>query len=122
MFVDARGILRIIHGQGSRVGLREIEAIQARYATFAAGRKLLVFVDARGLVTVTLEARRFAAGEGIASLTERMAVLVGGPVSRTIGSFFLRVAQPAYPLRLFTEVAAADGWLLDASPALAGRS
>ena len=45
------------------------------------------------------------------ALCRRCAVLVGHPVSRVLGNFFLGISRPAYPTRLFTDPAAAIGWL-----------
>jgi hypothetical protein len=42
-----------------------------------------------------------------------MAVLVGDPLSRMLGNFFLRVSRPAYPTRIFTDEAAARRWLAE---------
>jgi hypothetical protein len=42
-----------------------------------------------------------------------VAILVGGPVSRVIGTFFLRLTEHKVPTRLFSDEAEAARWLED---------
>jgi hypothetical protein len=61
-------------------------------------------------------AREVGAGPEVMAITSHMAVLVGNPMSRIIGNFFLRVTRPAYPTRLFTDEASARRWLREQRP------
>jgi hypothetical protein len=38
-------------------------------------------------------------------------LIIGGPLSRIIGNFFLSVNKPLYPARLFDNEASALAWL-----------
>ena len=40
------------------------------------------------------------------------ALVVGSPVSRVIGNFFVGLNRPKYPLRLFDDQEFATAWLL----------
>lgn len=40
-----------------------------------------------------------------------VALVVGSPLSRAIGNFFLGLNKPAMPMRLFTDEDEAVGWL-----------
>jgi len=115
VFLDPRGIFRIIHPPGARVELDDVLWIRARHQQAAGSRKIPVLVDARQVRAMSLAARRAAAGVEIARITSRCVVLVGGPVSALIGNFFMQVARPAYPTRLFTDVEAAEAWLLESA-------
>jgi len=113
VFLDPRGIFRIIHPPGARVELEDVLWIRARHQQAAGSRKIPVLVDARSIRAMSLTARRAAAGAEIARVTSRCVILVGGPVSALIGNFFMKVARPPYPTRLFTDVEAAEAWLLE---------
>jgi hypothetical protein len=98
--------------QTNLVGERGAEVARAHVAA-ANGRKLRTLADVRGIVANDRQTRQLAAGPAIAAVTLRMAVLVGDPLSRTLGNFFLRVSRPAYPTRIFTDEAAARRWLAE---------
>jgi hypothetical protein len=111
--VEADGTLVLrFHPKARAVGEAGAEVVRAHIAV-AAGRKLRTLVDARGVAATDRATRQLAAGPALEAVTSRMAVLVGGPLSRTIGNFFLRVARPAYPTRLFTEEEPARLWLAE---------
>lgn len=90
------------------------EVVQAHVAA-ARGAKRLTLADVSGLKFADLEARKLAAGPEVAAVTSRMALLVGNPVSRILGNFFLRVSRPLYPTRIFTDEASARRWLSEES-------
>jgi hypothetical protein len=98
------------HDQARAVGEQGAEVVRAHVAV-AAGRKLRTLVDVRGIAAVDLGTRQLAAGPALEAVTLRMALVVGNPLSRTLGNFFLRVARPAYPTRLFSDEVAARRWL-----------
>jgi hypothetical protein len=111
--VEADGTLVLrFHPKARAVGEQGAEVVRAHVAA-AAGRKLRALVDARGVAATDRGTRQLAAGPALEAVTSRMAVLVGNPVSRTLGNFFMRVARPAYPTRLFTEEEAARRWLAE---------
>jgi hypothetical protein len=115
VFLDSRGIFWVIYAHGCRIELDDVLRIRTRHQQIAGARKIPVLVDARHVRSMSLAARRAAAGPDIALVTSRMVVLVGGPVSALIGNFFMRVERPPYPTRLFAEVEAAQAWLLESS-------
>lgn len=111
MYVEADDTLVLrFHDKARAVGELGAEVVRAHVAV-AAGRKLRTLVDARRIAATDRGTRQLAAGAAIGAVTLRMAVLVGDPLSRTLGNFFLRVARPAYPTRLFTDEAGARRWL-----------
>ena len=113
VWVEADGTLVLrFHDQARAVGEPGAAVVRAHIAA-ARGRKLRALVDARGVAATDRGTRQLAAGPAIAAVTRRMAVLVGDPLSRTLGNFFLRVARPAYPTRIFTDEAAARRWLAE---------
>jgi hypothetical protein len=113
VWVEANGTLVLrFHAQARVVGGPGAEVVRAHVAA-AKGRKLRTLADVRGIVSNDRQTRQLAAGPDVAAVTLRMAVLVGDPLSRTFGNFWLRVSRPAYPTRIFTDEAAARRWLAE---------
>ena len=113
VWVEVDGTLVLhFHDQARAVGKQGADVVRAHVAA-AKGRKLRALVDARGIAATDRSTRQAAAGPAIAAVTLRMAVLVGDPLSRTLGNFFLRVTRPAYPTRIFTDEPAARRWLAE---------
>jgi hypothetical protein len=109
---DGTVVLRFL--QGSHVTAQATLAVVHAQIAAAQGGKRPTLADVRGIAINDRAARELAAGPEIVAVTSRMAVLVGNPVSRILGNFFLRVTRPAYPARLFTDEASARRWLSEA--------
>ena len=75
------------------------------------GIKIPLLADIRGVKSITREARAYLSGEEAAALTFACALIIGSPVSRVIGNFFLGLNKPVYPTRLFTSEEKAIKWL-----------
>ena len=73
------------------------------------GRRSPLVVDLRDSGQQTRPARlEFACRDDLVSA---LALIVGTPLSRIMGNFFLRVSKPLYPARLFDDEASALAWL-----------
>ena len=106
------GIVRSIHLPGAEQTLADaVENLRAVEALLPQGRRSPILVDSRGLASMTREARAYYAGPELARLAVALAIVGGSPVSRMIGSFFLRLSRPAVPTRLCTDEADALAWL-----------
>lgn len=114
--LDASGIVVVTHAPQSVLDVAIARRILDSHRRFAAGRKLPVLVDARGVRRADREARELVAGPAVAAHTSRVALLVGGTVSAVIGNFFLRVSRPVYPTRVFSDIEEARAWLLAGAP------
>lgn len=75
------------------------------------GRRVPVLVDASEVGSQDREARAMYAGPEAFAFTSACAIVVGSPVSRIIGSFFLGFNKPLYPTRLFGQRHEAERWL-----------
>ncbi len=95
--------------------MEHVDAQEALAATgkLAGGKRLPVLVDIRGLKYQTREAREEFVSENAASFTAAVALLVGSPVSRMIGNFFLRHGNHRTPTQLFSQETVAISWLMD---------
>lgn len=75
------------------------------------GRRVDVIVDTRRVASQDRGARALYAGEEASAFTRACAIVVESPVSRIIGSFFMRFNKPRYPTRLVRSIAEAEAWL-----------
>lgn len=64
------------------------------------------------MARVDRHARECLASEAYMRVCSQTALVVGSPVSRVIGNFFVGLNRPKYPLRLFDDLARATQWLL----------
>jgi hypothetical protein len=105
------GTVVLVFESGCRLDADNTLGVMRAHIAAAAGMKRPTFADVRGMRSVTREARELAASDEIVAVTSRMAILVGNPVSRVLGNFFLVVTSPKYPTKIFSEEAAAWNWL-----------
>ena len=77
------------------------------------GQKIVALYDLRDNKSFTSdrETRAYVAGESGEQVCKAVALLIGSPVSRMVGNFYLRISKPIYPTRLFTSEEEALAWL-----------
>lgn len=75
-------------------------------------RRAPVMVDLRGIQSQSAEARSVFAGPDAFRVSIAVALLIGSPISRVVGNFYLGFNKPLTPSRLFTDPADARAWLL----------
>lgn len=105
---------RVIHGRFHRsaeVSLADAEENLAAMARLTGGRRLPVLVDLREVRSQSAEARAYFAGPKATAVSSAVALVVGSPLSRMVGSFYLGFNRPETPTRLFTSPAEAEAWL-----------
>jgi hypothetical protein len=102
-------LIRVIVRPGVHITSEKILELQR--PAIRRGLKLPVLIDTRKIKSMDRSARELAAGDHIASVTKRAAVLVGGPVSATIGNFFALVSRPSFPSKVFSSEDKALRWL-----------
>ena len=73
--------------------------------------KTRVLIDMTSTTEISKEARDYFANERTGSIQRATALLIGSPVSRVIGNFFLGLNRPVSPTRLFTDPHKAIQWL-----------
>lgn len=106
---DGTIVLRFHHQ--TRLTLDHTRGVTRAQIELSRGEKRAVLADVRGLISSDRGSRELAAGPTIAAVTARMAILVGNPLTRLIGNFFLVVSAPAYPTRIFSDEVLARAWL-----------
>jgi hypothetical protein len=105
------GLLRGQFHDGAEVTAEDAQLNLAQSLTLNAGRRMRTRIDVRAVKSQTAEARSAFAGPVSLQVASAVALLVGSPLSRVLGSFFLRFNRPEMPTRLFTSEADAQRWL-----------
>jgi len=98
---------------GCEMNLDDAKENVTRIYEVAGNRRTLVLVDSRGVRWQTREAREYFVGAEAAEATTAVALLVGTPVSRVLGNFFLRFEKHRFPTALFSDEDSAVRWLLE---------
>jgi hypothetical protein len=97
--------------KGSSIELDGAKKMIEERLTLSEGKSYPCLVDTTLVKTITKDAREaFAKGDGIKNMTA-CALLIGSPVNRLLGNFFLSVSKPGVPTRLFTSKEDALVWL-----------
>lgn len=76
------------------------------------GERATLLVDLRGSKSVSREAREYYESEECQQVVALAALLVGSPLSRALGDFFMRLTKTTVQLKLFSSASEARTWLL----------
>ncbi len=105
------GIGRIIFLPNAVITQDAIKEQFVACAKLSKGKKCPVLADARNIGSINRQARKYFASEEALKITKAAAIVVGSPVTRVIGSFFMGLDKPPYPTKLFTSESKATEWL-----------
>ena len=83
----------------------------AAQAALCDGVRRPVLVNMGDIQSLSRECRKYYSGPEPAKVRSACAVLVGSPVARAIGNFFIGVNKSVVPTRLFTSEPEAVAWL-----------
>jgi hypothetical protein len=110
-WLDDEGILRGEASPGAEQGIDEARAQVACQRKMIDGKARPFLMDIRGARALSREARAFYASPEAAEVFSATALLVGSPVSRALGNFFLGLNKTSMPTRLFASTDEALEWL-----------
>lgn len=105
------GIVRIIHVPGAEVTLEDAQETMAAYLKLNKGKRRPLFIDTKTMKSMARVARHYYAGEEAVKVASAAAIIVGTPVSKVLGNFYLGLSNPYLPSRLFTSEDEALAWL-----------
>lgn len=105
------GICRIVHVPDAEVDLADAEDTMAAYRRVYGGKRRPLLVDTKTMKSFSREARHYYASEEAAAVASAAAIIVGTPVSRVLGNFYLGLSNPRLPSRLFSSEEEALKWL-----------
>lgn len=111
IWVGDDGIARIIHVPGAEVTLEDARETMTVYKKLNNGKRLPLFIDTKTMKSLSREARHFYASDEAAACASAAAIMVGTPVSRVLGNFYLGLSNPRLPSRLFSDEGEALAWL-----------
>jgi hypothetical protein len=106
------GVLHVVLADDLDLTLETCRAMNAAVQQLAQGPSLILS-DLRGMRSSGILQMRYAVAPEVIGVIRRLALVVGSPVSRTLGNVFVALAKPPYPTRLFTDEDAAVAWLLE---------
>lgn len=105
------GIARTKVKKGSEVKLEHAQENSVVVNGFYVDRKFPLLVDARGIKSITRDARNFFTTNGRETNTLAFGIVIDSSVSKVVGNFFLGINKPALPTRLFSDDRSAIEWL-----------
>jgi len=105
------GYFHIVYDANTILTLEKAKAVVEAQKKLAVNNQYPNLLEGRSLKEVTPDARKFLASQETAEVNSAVALLVGSPVSRILGNFFLKLDRPAYPMRLFSNQEEAFEWL-----------
>ncbi|MFH1682495.1 MAG: STAS/SEC14 domain-containing protein [Candidatus Woesearchaeota archaeon] len=104
-------VARVFFSPNAQVTLQDAKDHFAACLKASRGERHPVLVDIRNLKSVEHPARKFFADESFSKFTKASALLVGSPLSKVLGSFFIGLNRPPYPIRIFSSEDEALEWL-----------
>lgn len=96
---------------GAEVTLADARENIAATARLVEGRPRPVIVDLRPVRSQSAEARMVFAGPEGTAVSTAVALVMGSPLTRVLGNFYLGFNRPEVPTRLFQSVEDAERWL-----------
>lgn len=110
VWLDEEGIMWEVENPGSEHHIADARENVAANATVGQGRRPPLLVDMSQAKLIKREARAFYSREA-PRVACAVALVVGSPLNRMIGNFFLGLNRPTIPVRLFSSTADAAAWL-----------
>jgi hypothetical protein len=108
LWVDEDGIVRVHVSPGARLTLAETKENLATLDELQIEDQRPLLVDIREMHYIDRESRElFASATGVSAV----AVLIGSPISKVIGSLFIGLNRTSVPIKLCTSESEAIEWL-----------
>lgn len=117
-WVDEEGFLRGECFDGAEQTLADAEEQLREQRPLAGGKPRPFLMDISRVRSLSRDARnKYANSPEARALFSCVALLVGSPLSRAVGNFFIGLNKPLMPTRLFTSRTDALAWLRERSRA-----
>lgn len=111
VFINDLGILVQSYNDNAELTLDDALEDFALYSHLNRSVRRPVLVDIRNIRSVERKARAYYSSKEATKYLTAAALLIGNPVSRIIGNFYLGLNKTAFPFRLFTRQEEAIVWL-----------
>ena len=110
--LHSNGILHQTYHDGTEITKEDSYAEIELYGNgYCRDGKRPILVDIRNVKTVSKESRSIYSSEDTGECLSAAALLIGNPVSKIIGNFYLGINKTILPVRLFTNAKEAFAWL-----------
>jgi hypothetical protein len=109
--MEADMVVRVIIHPGAVQTLADAKENVQALENLSQGRPFRAITDIRQMTSQSREAREFYSDASHTQSLVAVAILVGSPMSRVIGNFFMGLNKSNTPTRLFTSDSAALAWL-----------
>ena len=93
-----------------------LDELRIYQETFCKEGKKPIVVCLTNIKTVSKESRDIYSSDEMGSIISAAALLVGNPVSRIMGNFYMGINKTKMPVRMFTSTGSAKTWLRDFLP------
>lgn len=108
----SNGIMHQTYKDGAEISKtdsdKEMEIYRNEYCN---GGRRPILVDINNIKTVSKESRGIYSSEETAKCLSAAALLIGNPVSRIMGNFYLGINKTSMPVKMFTGSDEAVTWL-----------
>lgn len=111
IWLDDTGICHIVFPKNSILNLESIENELEDYKNKTGEKSPPALIDLSGVLSISSEGRQYIAEEIPKIGVPATALLVKSRISRLIGSFFIGINKPVFPVRLFDDETRAIEWL-----------
>jgi len=111
VFINDLGILVQTYHDNASLTINDAREDFQIYKELCKSIKRPVLVDIRNIRSVKRKARMLYSGREAINYLTAAALLIGNPVSRIIGNFYMGLNKTVFPLRLFTNQKDALKWL-----------
>lgn len=105
------GIARTAVKPNAEVTIKEAKENSIAVNSLFTGQSFPLLIDARGIRSISKEARDFFSLNNRSSFVNSFAILIESPLSRIIGNFFMSLHKPRVPVKLFNSEQEALLWL-----------
>ncbi len=115
--MDEDGILYQDYPPGTELGIEDsLNELMVYQTTFCKETKRPIVVNITNIKRVSKESRDIYSSEEMGGLISAAALIVGNPVSRIMGNFYMGISKTKMPVRMFTRTYEAKKWLKDFLP------
>jgi len=105
------GICRTKVKEDAEISLDDAMENTVVVTSFFKDKKFPIMIDARGIKSMSREARSHFSAHGRDSKTNAFDIIIKSPISRVVGNFFLGISKPSVPTKLFENEEDAKHWL-----------
>ena len=112
VWLEEGNIVYVSLQQGAEVELDDVTEIKKAKSELVGDKKHLLCADITNIKSITKEARDFTGSTETKNESMlAMALIMGSPISRVVGNFYIGLNKPLYPAKLFNDKEKAFKWL-----------